>query len=112
MKSQTEGKQINKCEIDYGEGMVIEDPAFDGRKLAMTTKTSEGKGIKETLYFISELGIDYERFLIDNDFTREQVIWVWKKETLIGRRLEEEQIYKGRGWYKVCSQDFINSRII
>jgi hypothetical protein len=79
-------------------------------KSNMTVKDKEKK--IEKLYFISEFGIDYERFLRENDFTREQVVWVNRKERLLGIRLEKEQIYQGRGWYKVCNQDFINSRII
>ena len=63
----------------------------------------------EKLYFISEFGIDYERFLKENNFTREQVVWVNKKERLLGFKLEPEQIYKGRAWYKVCNQDFIDA---
>ena len=64
------------------------------------------------LFFISSYGKYYDRFLYDNEFKKDQVIWVRRKEQLLGRVLHSEQIIYGKYWYEVCNKDFINSSIL
>jgi hypothetical protein len=73
----------------------------------MKKPTTEGKKEK---YFISlsrDALIDY---LIDNKLNHSEVVFVNMKEILMGRRINKKNIVYGLDWFKVCDQDFIDSR--